>query len=521
MTARLATPRRAGIFGIWAGAFLLFAILAAAAPARAEGSGTNAHDEHAPVAPALAHIHDRQVFSVKVGRNGHSAEARAQHANEVLEHAVEDTSDVHVTQEGDVAIVYVGISPLIQIGPEDATADGDASVAVHAAEIAAHVTDALRAERRRSALAKSVFSVSLLVFSALMVFLALGKLGGVVTRIRQWVESRPSTIPAVRIAGIDVLRPTALRGITLGTIDGSRWLLRIGLIYLWLLFALSLFDVTRAYSERLTGFVLAPLSGFVSRLTATMPVLLLGAVAAVVLLLTMRVITLFFEGVTRGEPPLSWLRPDLAAPTSLLVRIGLVLLAACVATPLLTGNDEGPLARISVVAIGALALALVPILASGIVGVTVLFGREIKLGDFVELGERAGVVRNISLLSITIEDAQGCAVHVPHLRSLLRPTRVKGPVPAVVVEVRVSPSADIEEVKLLLSRVADQVGIPHARVELVRVELARLDADAAVYLVTVRSESVTVRSDVLATAAKAMREAGMALGRAASEGPAR
>ena len=212
--------------------------------------------------------------------------------------------------------------------------------------------------------------------------------------------------------------------------------MRVGLVYLWLLFALSLFDVTRAYSERLTGFVLAPLSGFVSRVTATMPVLFIGAIATVVLLLALRVIGLFFDGVSRGEPTLSWLPNDLAAPTSLLLRIGLVVVAASVATPLVTG-EEGPLARASVIATGALALALVPVLASAAVGVTVLFGRQVKVGDFVEIGGRAGVVREVVLLGVTLEDAQGCTLRVPHLGTLLHPTRVLGAVPPVTVEVRV------------------------------------------------------------------------------------
>jgi small-conductance mechanosensitive channel len=485
---------------------LTTALLVASPAARANAGATT---EAAPPALASAHIRDRQVFAIKVARSGHSATERATHASQVLEEAVEEpgTGEVHVEQDGDVAIVYVGAAPVIQLGPEDAAADGDASVAVHAAVVAAHVRDAVHAERSRGAVAKAVFSTSLLVFSALMVFLALGRLGLVVDRARQWVASRPASIPAVRIAGIDVLRPTALRGVALGAIDGSRWLVRIGLVYAWLLFALSLFDRTRAYSERLTGFVLAPLSGFVGRLTASMPVLFLGAIALVVLLLTLRVISLFFEGVGRGEPQLSWLPADLASPTSLLVRLGLVVIAASVATPLLAGSDDGPLTRASLIAAGTLALAMTPILASGAVGVAVVFGRHVKVGDFVELGDRAGLVRSLTLLAVVLEDAQGCTVRVPHLLSLVRATRVKGSVPPVVVEVRVEPQADTEKVESVLASVAGEVGIRGS------VHLVRLDADAAVYEVTVLSASAAVRSALLAAAGKALREAGVSLAR--------
>ncbi len=459
----------------------------------------------APEPSATAHIHDREVFSVKVSRNGHSPADRAQHASEVLEHAVEESGEVRLDQQGaDVAILYVGDAPLIQLGPEDAAADGDASVAVCAASVAARVNDALHAERRRGALAKTVFSFSLLVFSALIVFLSLGKLGGLVSRARQWIASRPTTIPSVQIAGIDVLRPTALRGVALGAIDASRWVLRIGLVYVWLLFALSLFDSTRAYSERLTGYVLAPVSGFISRITGSMPVLFLAVIAGVVLLLALRVIALFFDGVTRGEPTLSWLPGDLAAPTSLLVRIGLVVVAASVATPLLTGNDEGPLSRASVIATGAVALALTPVMASAAVGVTVLFGRHIKVADFVDIGGRSGVVRALGLLGVTLEDAEGCRVHVPHLRSLVHPLRVLGPVPSVFTVLRVASSADVEQVLALLGRAAAAVGIPG------RVGLAEIDGDSVTYEVTVLSASPTAKSDLLTAAARELHRAGLA-----------
>jgi small-conductance mechanosensitive channel len=508
--------RRLPALALW---FLLAALtllaprFALAEPAAPATSAPAASASSAPkVVGASARIRDQQVFTVKVARNGHSAAERAAHATEVMEHAVEEpvAPPVRVEDGGDVVIVYVGDAPVIQLGPEDALADGDASAAVHAAVIAARVTEAIHAERRRSALATTVFSASLLVFSALMVFLALSKLGGLVSHGRDWVVSRPSSLPNVRIAGIDVVRPTALRGVALGAIDGSTWLLRLGLVYGWILFALSLFDVTRAYSARLTGFVIAPLYGLVGRLAGAMPVLVIGAVAGVVLLLSLRVVGLFFEGVARGEPSLSWLPSDLAAPTSVLVRIGLVVAAASIATPLITGNEEGPLARASLVAMGAIALSLIPVMASAAVGVTVLFGRKLKVGEFVEVGGRAGVVRSTMLLSVCLEDAQGCQVRIPHLASLLHPTRVLGAMPPIIVEVCVSPAADVAAVIAILSRVAEGVGIRG------RVELTHLDADAAVYLVTVLSASANARSDILSATSTELRAAGIGLGRSAT-----
>jgi small-conductance mechanosensitive channel len=462
-------------------------------------------------APASVHIHDRQVFSVRVPRAGHSATERAQHATKTLEHAVEDPDDraVRVDEKADVAIVYLGDEPIIQLGDEDAAAEGDASLSVHAAVVAGKVSEALQAERRRSALATTVFSISLLVFTGLMAFLALGKLSNLVGRGRTWIASRPTSLPSIRVAGIDIVRPTALRGVVLVGIDASKWLLRLGVVYAWLLFALSLFDATKVYSERLTGFVLAPLSGLVGRIAAMMPVLFIGAVAALVVLLLLRFVALTFEGVARGEPTLSWLPADLAGPTSLLVRVGIVLVATTIATPLVTGNEDGPLARGSLVALGAIGLALIPLVTSASVGATLLYTRRVKVGEFIEIGGRSGRIREVAFLGVCIEDALGCEVLVPHLASLLHPIRRLGSLPPVVVEVSVAPSASVETVTERLSRAADPVG------NNVHVALSRLSADEARYVVTVHSSSASAQGDLLARIAASLREAGIPLGRSA------
>ncbi len=312
-----------------------------------------------------------------------------------------------------------------------------------------------------------------------------------------------------------MVRPTALRGAVIVGIDASKWLLRCGVAYVWLLFALSLFEATRAYSAHLTGLVLAPLSGIVGRIAATMPILVIGAVALLALLLLLRFVALIFEGVARGEPPLLWLPPDLAGPTSILVRIAIVLVAASVATPLVTGSDEGPLARGTMVALGAIALSLTPIVASAGVGVAVLWSRRVKVGEFVEMGGRTGVVRAVELLAVCLEDSQGCKVLVPHIASLLHPVRLLGREPPVVVDVSVASTASVDTVTELLRRVAEGAGAAG------RVELLRLDADEARYRVTVLSASVTARSDLLSSIATHLRDAGVALGRppAASGGP--
>jgi small-conductance mechanosensitive channel len=454
-------------------------------------------------------IHDRTVFFVRIPRGGQSASERAAHASQALEHALEDTDPrgVRVEENGDVAVVFLGETPIIQLGPDDATAEGDASLGVHAAAVASNVQAAVAKERKRSALGNTFFSISLLVFSALIAFLVLGRLSALVDKIRAWIEAHPDRLPNVRFARIDVIRPAALHGGVLVAIDASKWVLRLGVAYVWLLFALSLFEATRIYSERLTGFVFAPLSALMGRAASALPVGIVFAITGLAVALLVRFVALFFGSVARGETTLPWLPADLAGPTSVLVRAGIVLVAITFAAPLVTGSEEGSLARAGAIALIALGLSVTPVLATATIGAWVVFDRRLRVGDFAEVGGRRGVIRAVSLLEVLLEDDVGCEVRVPHLFGLLHPTRVLGPHPPVTLEVVVAPGHAPAKVRVVLEQEAKRVS------ERFTVALDWIDATGAGYSIVVHSGDAAVRSALLAAISEALVADGIELGR--------
>jgi small-conductance mechanosensitive channel len=433
----------------------------AVAPSPAPSGSASAGADAAGGAPVR--IHDRKVFVVRAARGGQSATERANNATQALEHAIDDTDSrtVRVEENGDVAIVFLGDSPIIQLGPDDAAADGDASISVNAAAVASKIQSAVAKERKRSALATTFFSISLLVFSALIVFLALGRLGALVNKVRAWIEAHPERLPNVRVAGIDVIRPAALRGGVLVAIDASTWV----------------------------------------------PVLIVFAIAGLAVALLIRFVALFFGSVARGETTLPWLPADLAPPASVLVRAGIVLVAVTFAAPLVTGSEEGSLARAGAIALIALGLSVTPLLATAAIGIAIVFGRKLRVGDFAEIGVRSGVIRSVSLLEVSLEDAVGCEIRVPHLFSLLHSTRVLGRHPPVVVEIVVAAGHPPAEVRAILEAQAKRV------VERFSLSLDWVDATGAGYSVVVFSADPSIRSTLLAAFSDALVEGGIELGR--------
>ncbi len=489
---------------------------AAAHPSHAASATAPAPSGSAAAAATSAEVrlHEHPIFTLSVSRVDQRASERATAASRALESVVDDPgkATAHVEESPGNAVVFVGNTPIVSLGDADAeAAGGDVSLHVYAASVRSKIDDALRAERTRTAIAEHVFSFSLLVFSALLAFLLVRRVGEISGRLRMWVKSNPDHIPALKLGTIEVVRPAAVRGAVSVGLALAHRIAQFTIVYSWLIFALSRFEATRDYTDRLAGFVLVPLSALIGRLGSSLPLFVVAAIAALALGVAVRFVGLFFGSVARGETHVAWLPRDLAGPTSVLVRAGMVLASIVLAAPLITGTDDGALSRAGVVALVALGLACTPVLACAAAGVPAVYGRHLRPGDFVEAGGRAGIVRDVTLLELVLEDAVGCEVRVPQLLGLWHPMRVLGSAPLASIEIVVDPSERPAKVEETL------VGAALATCDRARVDLVSIDADGACWRVSAvpkYGNGVAAVGDAMALA---IAERGIALGRRRSK----
>ena len=146
--------------------------LGTAAPARAapsEGGASSAAASSGAPPSFDVRLHEHAVFALHVARAGQSAQDRARAASRALESVARrprPTAERASRRAGPTAVVFVGKTPIVTLGDDDAeAAGGDVTLHVYAASVESRIDDALRTERRRSAIAEHVFSLSLLVFS--------------------------------------------------------------------------------------------------------------------------------------------------------------------------------------------------------------------------------------------------------------------------------------------------------------------------------------------------------------------
>ena len=456
-----------------------------------------------------AKIHDTVVFVLRHPHGKKSASERAGAASEALTRAVETpgAEEARVLRQGEVFVVYAGSIPIVELYPEDLEGSGYATLETQAAAVGARVRDSIAAEKRRSAIAGTVFAFSLLVFVGLVAFYVLRKIGEFFERARKWTLDNPDRITGIRVQSQEVVGPTALRGGALITLIVGRFVAQAGVFYLWLVFALSLFQSTRPYTEKLTGFVVTPVSDLAARIAASLPLAVMAAGSGSTLSVLLRFVQLFFEGIARRQTVIPWLPPDLAAPTSVLVRAGIIVATLVLVAPLVTGDSNGALSRAGLVVLLSLGLSGTPLLGSITVGVVTIFGRRIRPGEYAEIGGRTGRVLAVGLIDVRLRDRDGCEVRVPHLLSLVHPTRILGVRPRVAVEVTVAPDSAPAHVRQVLIDAVAALG------EAAAVELTGIDADAAYYRVVVSIVPELGAGQVRIAIVEALHDAGIGLGR--------
>lgn len=475
------------------------------APSASAGTAASASASAAARAaqPGEIRVHEKTVVVLRAARAGHSAQERAKTANTALEALLAQTDDIgeaRFEETQGTAVVFVGKTPILTLGPEDVDAAGEASLVVLGAQVTTRLGQAVSTERKRSAIATTVFSFSLLVFSGLLAFLFLNRLSEGAAKLKARIGDNPEKVTGLQLGKIEFISAGAARGaLSIGLTLGHRFI-QLALAYGWLIFALSLFDATRGYTERLTGLVVKPLYGLAARIGSALPLIVVAALAVLAVSVLVRFVGLFFDSISRGDTRVLWLSRDLAKPTSVVARFGIIVAALVLATPLITGETDGVLSRVGLVVLVAVALAATPLLASSIVGVTVVFGRRMKRGDDVEVGGRKGKVLEVTLLEVRIEDEALAEVSVPHLLGLFHPTRVHRHARLATLDIVVDSGAPQDEVERVLFAAA------RAHSSRGRVELVHLDGTGAHWRVT----SASMRHDV--SLAKVVQDALAKLG---------
>lgn len=298
------------------------------------------------------------------------------------------------TDEG--ALIRAGTQVLFGVlpGDVDGTREGaeqaGARVVAELKTIVAERNESLRLPKLLKAI--GVSALALLVFVALLAAIA---------RVHRRVHLRIEHMSESRHArGLD-LRPIAW-GFLRVLLDLARLAAVLALAYLTLSLVLRQFPYTRPWGETLGGYVFDAAGKLGEAFVESIPSL---ATLLLIWLITrglVRVVGAWFDAIAAGKIESEWFDPQTAGATRRLVVTGIWLFALTVAYPYIPGSETAAFKGVSVFVGLMLSLGSAGALSQIVSGFVVLYSRAIRVGDFVRIDDKEGVVIDLGLLSLKL-----------------------------------------------------------------------------------------------------------------------
>jgi len=200
--------------------------------------------------------------------------------------------------------------------------------------------------------------------------------------------------------------------LALGTV--IRWLLVIAIVEAYVTIILGFFSFTRNISHAMTDWLFATLGLLATSVLAYLPNLLVIALIGAVASQVLRLITMVFEEIGKGNLSMDGFYPDWARPTAKLIRMLVVLLVVVVVFPYLPGSKSPAFQGISIFAGVLLSLGSSSAVANAIAGIILTYMRSFLVGDWVKIGDTIGEVVERNMLVTRILTPKQEIITIPN-----------------------------------------------------------------------------------------------------------
>src|SRR5262245_11499134 len=194
----------------------------------------------------------------------------------------------------------------------------------------------------------------------------------------------------------------------------ARALIIFGLAFVYLQYLLGVFPWTRGFSGQLLGFVLDPLATMGWGIVKVVPNLFFLTILFVITRYLLKVISMFFAAVGRGEVALSGFEQEWADPTYKLLRVAVVALALVVAYPYIPGSGSEAFKGISIFIGIVFSLGSSSTIANIIAGYTMTYRRAFRMGDRVKISGVTGDVIEMRLQVTHLRTIKNEEVIIPN-----------------------------------------------------------------------------------------------------------
>jgi small-conductance mechanosensitive channel len=423
---RLPAPRRA----LAATAAVLAALALAGAPAPAAARtdpGAVSPAPGAPAAgpPAAVRLHNRHIATLRASVLGLTPAQRAETIAVRLQEALArgGPGAVEMTEAGeawrfavDGAVVFFLVAE--DFGP------------LTAEQMALGADDARRRLERAVQESRELTDPRQLLrgaaFSAAATAVAFAVLSGVFW-LRRRIQMRLAAAARRHLQRMQATRfglhPESVLALMRWLTSAVTWIVALLALDIWLSYVLQQFAYTRPWGEELTAWLLGVLRDFALAIAGGIPGLVLAVLVFLIARSLTRLNTLFLERVERGRLALGWLDADTAGPTRRIGNFVIWLFALAMAYPYLPGADTDAFKGLSVLVGLMVSLGASNVVGQALSGLTLMYARSLRQGEYVKIGETEGTVTSIGMFATRVHTGMGEEVTIPNTVIVGNPVR--------------------------------------------------------------------------------------------------
>ncbi|HLN91176.1 MAG TPA: mechanosensitive ion channel domain-containing protein, partial [Patescibacteria group bacterium] len=369
-------------------------------------------------APAPVVLEGKTLLYFREPALGSSPEERARNVAGRLGKLVENRAfrpdSIKVVDDDFASLVVAEGKVLLGVSDRDAAAEG-ATRQVLAERYAGAIRAAIEAHNVAFSFRSLLFGVLYaVVATAVLLVILFGYrylFSRLYTRLRALRETR---IRSVRIQSFEILHADRIVWLLVTLARWFRILTTALLVYIWMLFVLSLFPWTRGITVGIIGYILDPLRDFAAAVLAFLPNLFFLIVIAFITRFVIKFTRFFFDEVEKGKVVLPGFYADWAGPTYKIVRFFILAFALTVAFPYIPGSKSEAFKGVSIFLGVLFSLGSTSTISNVMAGLSITYMRAFKVGDRIRIGDTVGDVIDQTLLVTHLRTIKNEDVTVPN-----------------------------------------------------------------------------------------------------------
>lgn len=233
----------------------------------------------------------------------------------------------------------------------------------------------------------------------------------ILSRLKRLAVEKTRHIASGSLRKISARRIIQLAGI--GTRLLSVVLLTIG-AFVWLTLVLEILPGTRNLAAQIEHLVLAEIEALVLVALGAIPNLGILLILFFATRLVHEILNHYFRSITSGEITSTLFDPVTAETTRRLADLGVWIAAIIIAYPYIPGSESPAFRGVSVLAGLMLSLGSANFIGQFASGLSLIYGRSVRPGEYIETGSAEGTVEHIGLFACTLRTARDEVVVLPN-----------------------------------------------------------------------------------------------------------